>query len=97
MTAKYKITSKVSVYSGISAWRFAHVDRVQSEKIRRKHALKKRGFGSIPVSVKLGKTVWKTSIFPEKLSGTYLLPLKVAVRLAEDIGDDDTVTFTLEI
>lgn len=74
----------------MAAWRFVHVEKALSEKIREKHALKKKGFGSIPVIVKIGKTNWKTSMFPEKRADTYLLPLKAAIRHAEDIGDDDT-------
>ena len=81
----------------MAAWYFAYVDKKQAEEIREKHGKAKRGFGSIPVAVTLGSTKWKTSIFPDKQSGTYLLPLKAAVRRAEGIDDGDVVTFTLEI
>ena len=42
-------------------------------------------------------STWKTSIFPDKRSGTYLLPLKASVRRAEAISEGDTIAFTLEI
>jgi hypothetical protein len=81
----------------MAAWYFAYVDKKQADIIKKKHAIKKAGFGSIRVTVTLGKTKWTTSIFPDVQSGTYVLPLKKEVRRAEGIDAGDTVRFTLEI
>ena len=56
-----------------------------------------RGFGSLRVEVTLGSTVWRTSIFPDKARGTYVLPIKRAVRAAEGLtaGDTSRVRVTL--
>ena len=56
-----------------------------------------RGFGSLRVDVTIGTTAWRTSIFPDSRRGTYVLPLKRAVRTAEDIqvGDIARVRLTL--
>lgn len=56
-----------------------------------------RGWGSLPVVVTLGKTSWKTSIFPDKREGAYLLPLKADVRKKEGIFKGDIITFYIEI
>ncbi len=98
MSAKYKVKSKVILWAGEQgAWHFAYVDKKNADAIKAKFGKSKRGFGSIRVTVTLGKTKWKTSIFPDKRSGTYLLPLKSQVRRAEGIDAGDTVSFTLEI
>jgi hypothetical protein len=94
---KYRVSSTVWVYPGMAAWRFVHVDKKQSDDIKERFGKNRRGFGSLPVFVTLGKTSWKTSIFPDKQSGTYLLPLKAKVRLAEGVLDEDKVDFTIEI
>ncbi len=95
---KYLVRSQVWLYPGESAaWHFANVDKKQSVELKEKYTKQKRGFGSIPVAVVLGKTSWKTSIFPDKRSGTYLLPLKAHVRRAEGIGAGDSITFTLTV
>ncbi len=57
----------------------------------------RRGFGSVRVEATIGKTSWKTSIFPDSRSGTYLLPLKASVRRAEDLVDGDEITFALSV
>lgn len=95
--ATYKVRSKVVPYPGMGAWHFLYVDTKQSAIIRAKHHVKKAGFGSIRVAVALGKSKWKTSIFPDKHSGTYLLPIKKQIRAAEGIDAGDTVSFTLTI
>lgn len=53
------------------------------------------GWGVIPVQVRLGATSWSTSLFPRE--GTYLIPLKVAVRRAEGVDLGDHVTLTLSV
>jgi Domain of unknown function (DUF1905) len=56
-----------------------------------------RGFGSVRVHVRCGSTSWDTSIFPSKEEGSYVLPVKKAVRRAEDVEPGDTATFTLTL
>lgn len=65
--------------------------------IKDKFAKNSRGFGSLPVEVTIGKTVWKTSIFPEKTSGSYILPVKAMVRKAEKIEAGDEIEFSVTI
>ncbi len=93
--SSYTFKAKLWVWPGESAqWRFINVPKAMSEKIK-KTVKTKRGFGSIRVRVKAGKTVWDTSIFPDSKSGTYLLPVKASVRRAEGIEDGDTVLVTV--
>ncbi len=56
-----------------------------------------RGFGSLRVEVLLGTTTWRTSIFPDSKAGTYVLPVKRAVREAEGVGEGDTAHVTLTL
>ncbi len=96
--AAYKLTSKIVVFHGMGAWRFLHVNKKVSDEIKLTFAPRKAvGFGSIRVEVTVGKTTWRTSIFPDKKSGTYLLPTKASVRKAEGILDDEPVRFTIRI
>lgn len=53
--------------------------------------------GSLPVIATIGSTSWKTSIFPDKKSSGYLLPVKAEVRKKEGIAADDKITLLLEI
>ncbi len=93
----YKMKAKVWLYSGEAAWHFITLPKKESDLIKDRFSGLTRGWGSLPVTVTIGKTSWKTSIFPDKKAGAYLLPLKADVRKKEEINAGDTVAFTIEI
>lgn len=47
----------------------------------------KAGFGSVPVEVTIGGSTWKTSVFPDAKRGTFVLPVKKAVRTKERLAE----------
>lgn len=94
---EYKIKAKVWLYPGAAAWHFVSVPKKESKKISQTFEGLTRGFGSLPVMVTIGKTSWKTSIFPDKKTGTYLLPVKADVRKKEKIMVNKQVTFSIKI
>ena len=49
----------------------------------------------IPVTARIGETEWKTAMFEK--DGRYVLPLKVMVRRAEGLAEDDTVAVQLDV
>ncbi len=93
----YKIRSEVFLWPGMSGWHFIGVPKKQSGEIKKRFGANAKGWGSIPVSITLDKTTWDTSIFPDKKSGTYLLPLKVEVRKKEGVLEGDVVNFFLKV
>jgi len=93
----YKLRSKVWLYPGMTGWHFVSVPKKPSKEIKELFATKLRGFGSIPVNVSLGKTSWQTSIFPDKKTATYILPLKAEIRKKEGIKAGKTIAYTIEI
>lgn len=96
---EFKMKSEeVWLYSGESAnWHFVSVPKGISAEIKERFGEKHRGWGSLPVMVIIGKTSWKTSIFPDRKSGGYLLPLKAEVRRKEGIRNGDKISFLIRI
>lgn len=84
-------------YPGMAGWHFVYVSKKASEDIKERFGKNNRGFGSIPVVVTAGKTSWKTSIFPDKKSSTYLLPIKADVQKKEGITYGDKLSYSIEI
>jgi hypothetical protein len=94
----YKLRSRVWLYPGsAAAWHFISLPAKESAAIKKQFGAVARGWGSLPVEATIGTTRWQTSIFPDKKSGTYLLPLKALVRQKEGIRDKDKVTFSIKI
>ncbi|NDL57057.1 DUF1905 domain-containing protein [Phytoactinopolyspora mesophila] len=79
------------------SWTFVSLPVDASEDIRQMTAGDRRGFGSVRVRVTIGGSTWKTSIFPDSTQGRYVLPVKRAVRTAEDIEAGDSATVTVEL
>ena len=94
----HPVKARVWLWQGESpgAWHFATIEKDQANVIKKSYHWPRRGFGSIPVNVTVGNTTWKTSIFPEK-EGTYVLPLKKAVRDIENIKLGQTINLTIEV
>ena len=95
--AIYTIKSKVWLYPGMAGWHFASMPKKESQEIKARFGKMAKGWGSLPVTVTVGKTSWKTSIFPDRKSDTYLLPLKSEVRKKEGIVADKTITLSIKI
>jgi hypothetical protein len=77
-------------------WTFVTLPEDVSDQIR-DTATPGAGFGSVKVRVGVGASTWSTSVFPDKQSGCYVLPIKAAVRKKNDIGPGDVVEVTVEV
>lgn len=93
----FEFVAPLWLYPGDAGWHFVSVPGEVSDDIDALTAGNRRGFGSVRVTVTVGSTNWQTSIFPDSKSGTYMLPVKKAVRAAEGLSTDGDVTVRLEL
>ena len=82
-------------YDGDAPWHFVTVPVEVADAIEA--AAEPKAFGSVPVRARIGETTWQTSLFPDKQSDSYVLPVKRSVRDAESISDGVTVSVVLEL
>ena len=82
--------------NGQGSWVFATLP-VDVADVVRDIVPTKRGFGSVRVRVRLEEIEWRTSIFPDSSSGSYVLPVKAAVRKKADVDLGDTVRLELDV
>jgi hypothetical protein len=81
-----------------AGWTFVSLPAEASEEIRDLVAHgSARGFGSVRVEVRVGLTVWRTSVFPDATRGVYVLPVKRAIRRAQDWEPGGTATVHLRV
>jgi len=93
----YQIRGKVWIYPGKTAWHFVNVSKKQSQEIKKLFGEMAGGWGSLPVKVGVDKISWNTSIFPDKKSGKYLLPLKAEIRKKKGIVAGQKISYSIEI
>ncbi len=90
-----EFSGEVWFWRGPSPFHFVTVPEGESIELQAASAEVTYGWGMIPVEAGIGSTRWTTSLFPK--NGGYVVPLKDAVRTAEDIDVGDTVTVRLVV
>lgn len=90
-----EFNGKIWYWRGPAPWYFVTVPEEQSNDLKAIVGLVTYGWGMIPVYVQIGKTEWKTSLFPK--DGLYIVPIKLSVQKAENLEEGDEVTVRLEV
>ncbi len=90
-----EFSAELFAWKGEGSWHFVRLPVEAADDLRDLVTGPPRGFGSIRVSVRLGRSAWATSVFPDKESGAFVLPVKKPVRIAEGIEDGDLLDVTL--
>lgn len=96
----FTFIGKCWLWQGKGTWHFITLPQDKSEEIKffsDNHFGKRRGWGSVRVSVNIGGTVWDTSIFPSGSLDAYILPIKAEVRKKQKIAAGDEVEVALQI
>jgi hypothetical protein len=93
---RYRFLAPLWQYPGPGGWHFVTLPGDVAEQIEAE-AGPRRGFGSVRVAATIGETTWNTSIFPDRESESFLLPVKRQVRAAEGVAEGDTVEVVLEL
>jgi hypothetical protein len=91
----FEFDGEIIFWKGPAPFYFVAVPPPHSDDIKGIASLVTYGWGVIPAQVQIGRTTWTTSLFPK--GDLYLVPIKAAIRKAENIDDGDTVTVRLII
>jgi len=67
------------------------------ELARRLELGKRRGFGSVRLTVRVGGSEWQTSAFPLKGGTAWFVPIKAAIRKAEGLEEGVPVEVELAL
>lgn len=86
---------RIWFWRGPAPWYFVTVPELQSLDLKAISGFVTYGWGMIAVNAQIGKTRWKTSLFPK--DGRFIVPIRASVRTAENIDLDDNVTVRLEV
>lgn len=81
----FSFTADLWEHDGPAAWHFVSLPEAVADEIEATYGHLAGGFGSLRVDVTIGTTRWSTSVFPDRKRGTYVLPVKKPVRLAEQL------------
>ena len=97
MALSYAFTATLWHYPGEAGWHFLTLPEELAAEIREDTATRRRSFGSVKITATVSGLNWSTSLFPEPRGGTYLLPVKKAIRTAAGLEAGDQVDVHLEV
>lgn len=95
-TLAFSFSAELWVWEGKAAWHFVTLPEERAQQIRF-YQHHRRGFGAVKVQARLGNSTWSTSIFPDKRSGSYLLPVKAEIREQEKLQAGHAVQIQLSV
>lgn len=97
MTSTFSFPATLWEHEGPGAWHFVSLPHDVTDEIAEMSRGRTGGFGSVRVEVTIGHSRWRTSLFPDSRRGTYVLPVKKAVRTAETLADGSHAAVRLQL
>jgi hypothetical protein len=95
--SRFSFEAEVWEHDGPAAWHFVSLPEPVADDIEAEFGHRAKGFGSLRVDVAVGTSRWSTSIFPDSKRGTYVLPLKKSVRVAEGLASGASVRVGIDV
>lgn len=97
---RYSFQAKLWRFSSENtSWYFVHLENTLSQEIKtlvQQKKIRTKGFSFVPVQVTVGKSVWKTTLFPNK-KDPYLLCINKKVRNQEELDEDDLIEISFSL
>ena len=90
-----EFTGSIWFWKGPAPWYFVTVPAKQCDDLKFISGSVTYGWGMIPAKVRIGRTEWRTALWPK--DGRYIVPIKASVRKAEKIKEGDQVTVQLGV
>ncbi len=87
-------TAELWQWESQGGWHFVTLPARTAAEVR-ELAPPRRGFGSVRVTAVVGESRWRTSLFPEAGGTSFVLPVKAAVRRANDLVPGDRVAVSI--
>lgn len=93
----FTFIAKIWVYHGQGAWHFVSLPEEMAAQIKLLTSGRNKSWGSLRVEAVIGETSWKTSVFRDNKTSTYLLPIKADVRRKEQLSEGAEVKVSIKI
>jgi len=95
MNLALEFSGEIWYWRGPAPWYFVTVPEEECRELNAISGSVTYGWGMIPATVRIGKSVWATALWPK--DGRYIVPIKATVRRAERIDEGESVTVRLEV
>ena len=91
---EFTFTSEVIEWRGPAPFYFIPTPAKFTAEFKAIAAQKSYGWGVLYANITLGDEYWKTTLMPK--DGSYLIPVRKVIRLAQNLGVGKKVTVTVD-
>lgn len=96
MELNLRFNGELWEYQGEAPWIFMTIPSELADEIDER-VPQRGGFGSVKVVVSIGQSEWNTSLFPDRASDSFVLPVKKKIRVDENLAPGDRANVILRI
>lgn len=93
----YSFVASLWQHEGPGGWHFLTLPSDLADEIRHRVAGHRKSFGTVRAIVTIDSTTWATSLFADRKTGSYLLPVNARVRRDAALFASDRVACRLEL
>ena len=97
MSAEFTFEAELYEWDGPQSWVFAALPPTSPTSSTRSTGRPAAASARVGSRSVLGGQVWRTSIFPDSKSGTYVLPVKKEIRRKAGVDEGDRVEIDLSV
>ncbi len=94
---RYEIEAEIWRSGGPGGWCFVTLPLEVAHHIRSLAGGMMAPFGSLRVAGTVDDVTWRTSLFADTKSGSFLLPIKAAIRARARVGAGDQIKVRIEL
>lgn len=95
--ATFSFAAHLWQHDGAGGWHFLTLPSDLADEIRHRVSGCPQPFSTVRAVVTIGATTWATSLFADRKSGSYLLPVKAHARKSAGLCAGDRVACQLEL
>ncbi len=92
---KYEFNAILWQHSVTGGWHFLSLPEKTSEEIRTLFKSSEEGWGRLKATAKIGASEWNTAIWFDTKRNTYLLPIKAAIRIKENLEIESEIVVNI--
>ncbi len=97
MPISYSFKAAPWRYAGAGGWYFVSLPVKMAKEIREALRHEEEGWGRLKATACIGNSEWKTAIWFDTKSNTYLLPLKAEIRKKENLIEGKMVKVVVRL
>lgn len=94
---RYEFKAAVWQYNPPRGWYFVSLPQAMAAEIRQLYRPHHKAWGRLPIQAKVASTMWRTALWFDSQSTTYVLPIKTVIRNSLRIETNSQLVISINL